>query len=100
MNPPLTNDERGMFTEIMTQLRHTHDHLEQAINRVDDNLRAHVEEEDQQYSDLRRDNAKLRDEVVELREGMASMRTRWGMLAAFAGFIGASAMALINKLFF
>jgi len=98
--PPLTQEERGMFHEIMEQLRHTHDHLDLGIARVSAELRSHVEEEDQQYSDLRQDNAKLRDQVTSLREEMAVMKTRWGMLASFAGLVGAAITTVVHKLFF
>lgn len=97
---PLTENERGMFSEIMAQMRHYHDELRGAVSRVEDQLQAHVREEDEQYSDLRKDNAKIRDEVTNVREDVAVLKTRWGILASIAAVLGAAVMAGIQKVFF
>ena len=93
MNPPLTNEERSMYGEIMTQLRHNHDELHRAIMRVDDNLREHVVQEDQQYSELNRQIRQLQDDVV-------SLRTKMGLLAGFISAVVAATTAWVSKVFF
>ena len=82
-----------MFTEIMTQIRHSHDELHTAITRVDDNLRDHVVMEDRQYDELN-------ERISSLREDVSSLKTRWGILASIAAAIGAAAMAAVQKVFF
>ena len=93
MNPPLTIEERQMFSEIMTQMRTNHAELHTAVQRVDDNLRAHVVQEDGQYDELN-------ERITRLREDVASLKTRWGILASIAGVIGAGVMAALQKVFF
>ena len=82
-----------MFSEIMTQMRANHAELHTAVQRVDDNLRAHVVQEDGQYDELN-------ERITRLREDVASLKTRWGILASIAGLIGAGVMAAFQKVFF
>ena len=93
MNPPLTNEERGMYSEIMTQMRHNHDELHRAVMRVDDNLRDHTNLEDQQYAALDQQIRALQDEVVAL-------RTKMGLLAGFISAVVAAVTAWLSKVFF
>jgi len=86
MNPPLSDVERGMYHEIFSELRHVRD----AVTKVHESLDQHVRDEDTQYSELRR-------EMSDLRADVASLKTRWGILASFAAIVGAAVMAAVNK---
>jgi len=82
-----------MFSEIMTQMRHNHDEAIRAINRVEDSLKSHVVQEDGQYDELN-------ERISSLREDVATLKTRWGILASLAAALGAIIMAAIQKVFF
>jgi hypothetical protein len=93
MNPPLTSEERHMFSEIMTQMRCNHEELNLSIARMDDKLERHVMQEDGQY-------AKVQSQLSELKGDVKVLKSRWGVLASIAGMVGAAAMAFANKVFF
>lgn len=78
-----------MYHEVMSEIRHVRD----SVTKVHESLDQHVRDEDGQYSDLR-------NQIARLSEDVATLKTRWGVLASFAAVVGAAIMAGAQKFFF
>ena len=96
MNPPLSQVERDMFHEVMTEIRHVRD----SISSVHSALDKHVHDEDAQYTELRRDIKAVDSRVSNIEGDVKVLKTRWGIVASAAAMIGAAVMAALQRLFF
>lgn len=89
MNPPLDPLDEAMYRELREDLRG----LMRVIEKVHDNLDAHVSDEMKQY-------ARVQCQLSELREEVVALKVKMGLIAATVSAFVAGFVAWGSKFFF